>query len=103
MFFKPRNEKNQEALNKATQELLNTKIEVLLQMPDYGVNTIELDGESFKYAWWKYTFNDELIHIIQQIDQKKGLGFYYKFLSGVKIINKKKILVLTEEETDNYD
>ena len=103
MFFKPRNEKNQEALDKATQKLLNTKVQDLLQLPDYGSSTIELNGETIKYSWWCYKFNDKLSHIVQQIDQNTFFGTYYKFLSGVKIINKKEVLLLTDDEIGEYD
>lgn len=99
----PRNENNQEALDRATEELLNTNIEDLLKIPRNKQAKMKVNDEIIEYAYGKDNINDNLIHIILQTTQKTKFGFYYNFLNGIKIIDKKEVLRLTDDELDSYD
>ena len=101
MFFQPRDKENQMALDKARSELISKGIKYILALPDYGNATIEFNNKPYDYVWWNYKFDNTLSHIIFQIDQKTFLG-YYKFLSGIKIVNQ-SLYIMTEDELSNYD
>jgi len=101
MLFKPRDEKNQVVLDKIRDEFIDKGIEYILKLSDYGNTMVELNGDKYSYVWWNYKFGNSLSHIIFQIDQKTFLG-YYKFLSGIKILDN-SIYIMTSDELANYD
>ena len=99
----PRDEQNQEAIDIATNELLNKEVKSLLEMPRSGLSEIKINNIIIEYGWNKYELNDNLTHIVLQTSQKLKFGSYYNFLNGLKIINKTKVIILTDEETGDYD
>ncbi len=103
MIFKFRNRENQQALDLACDELLKKDYEYFIAQPDYGFSEIKLNRNVYRYAWWKWQINDELYHYVLQTDQKAGLGFHYKFLSGVKLTKDKMFSKMTITELAEYD
>ena len=99
----PRNENNQKAIDQVTEELLHTEIEDLLKIPRNVQAKIKINGEIIEYAYGKDDINSNLIHIILQTTQKTKFLFHYNFLNGIKIIEKKEVLQLTNEELSYYD
>lgn len=103
MVFRKRNEKNQEALDRAAKIFSEKSADYLLNLAPYGNGKIEIDGEIFSYGWWRWELSENLNHLVLQINQKAGLGFYNNFLSGVKFDKNGKTSLMTPEELGEYD
>ena len=97
MFFS-RNKNNQAAVDKASQEFSNKGAKYLLALPDYGSSSVELEGNEYSFAWWRWKQEDELVHFVFQIDQKIIASLYYKFLSGFKLTKHGEIQQLESVE-----
>ena len=103
MFFKKRSELNQKALDKARDEILAKGINYFLKLPDYGTGEIVYNDEIYSYGFWKYKIDEQIYHYVMQIDQKAFVGFWYKFLSGIKVENNSNLSRMDSKELSQYD
>lgn len=92
----------QQAVDEQAQALLIRGADAARAVPDYGSLPVLIHGQAISCGFWHYRLGT-VEHIVFQLQRKLRLGFYRKYLSGVKVTADDKVGLLTSDEVAAYD